>query len=320
MIDQTLNHETGPYSPLQASYSSQDGMDELYKYSFSLVRPRQPLRISVAEQVRSLRWRCVIQARDLELLRLLGTIPLLSRDQIWRLYWPGCAVRTVNERLKKLYESYVINCHSPLPVMPQTRVYPGRLYTLDEVGSALLRAEGIPTERAVVRQYPVFDVHQSGRDFVTSLFYLQLRECGVPFIWKGDADSLVYRRHQPEVVAQPQAWLQMGQGQSYYLSVGVTKGWRLPTEYAVAVAEGGWPGQGEGRPFPTVLFLVRDEVVDVARAALRQESGSVRYWLKSWRDMAQADPLTGWEDVTTGAQVSLWLETPSQDGIEEVKQ
>lgn len=310
MIDKTLMYETGPYSPLQASYSSLDGMEELYKYGFSLVRPRQPLKISVAEQVHSLRWRRVIQARDLELLRMLGTIPMLSRDQIWRLYWPGCAVRTVNERLKKLYESHVINCHSPVPVMPQTGVYPGRLYTLDEVGSALLRAEGIPPERAVVRQYPVFDVHQSGRDFLTSLFYLQLRKRGVPFIWKGDADSLVYSRHKPEVVAQPQAWLQVSHEQSYYLSVGVTKGWRLPTEYAVAVAEGVWPGQGEGEPFPIVLLLVRDEVVDVARTVLRQESGFVRYWLKSWRDMAHVDPLTGWEDVTTGAQVSLWLDIP----------
>lgn len=316
----------------------QDWYTNLRKPTANLSYPgriisRPPLKISISQHVTELLERRIIQKRDVRLLAFLSLCNVLSRDQIWQMFWPDKGKRVVNERLKVLWLNWVLDFRTDVEAMTDAQVRPSRLYYLNSVSKAILAHESnIPQEQIEqARSYTGQAGHLLAHDWMISEFHVAAYILcdplpGVQPYWWNERQSIIYHRQAqtaqktPLELARPDATLSLetSLGQYlYYLEMdrGGTDWDKKTAVYKSALTHGDWELRLGREQFPTVLCLVPDRALRGLARRLPHRAGPVTYWLKSWTDFLETGPITGWLDTLTRDTVSLFPESLLSSGV-----
>ncbi len=287
---------------------------------------RPPLKISITQHVTELMERRIIQKRDIRLLAFLSLCNVLSRDQIWRMFWGGQGKRVVNERLKILWLNWVLEYRTEVEAMVDAKVPPSRLYYLNSVSKAILAQQPniAPEQIEQARSYAGQGGHLLAHDWMISEFHVATYVLcdqlpGVRPRWWNERQSIIHHRQAqtaqktPLELARPDATLALetSLGQHlYYLEVdrGGTDWDKKTAVYQTACTQGNWELRLGREQFPTVLCLVPDSAVRGLARRLPHRAGPVNYWLKGWENFLATGPVTGWLDSLTRDTVSLFPE------------
>jgi hypothetical protein len=173
-------------------------------------RPRPKVAVSLSYLQEHLE-RGIITQRDQQLMQLLADCPVLSYDQIKRLYWPTTSQVACRRRLRKLYDMHYLDRAVDVSAkMGEIGLEPGLVYTLGRAGRMWLEKL---QSHAKTSDYPLMNIplilHDLGLAEVMVLLTLALRQRGVTMIWQGEAAARMIEGEEKtaRVLLEPDAML-----------------------------------------------------------------------------------------------------------------
>lgn len=246
-----------------------------------------------------------ITSRDLQIMELLyNARPVLSRDQIHRLFWPGRTWRAANARLLKLYEYHLLDRNpGAIPLMGNTNMQlnPSIAYYLGSTGKKVLSIQrGFKdiqddhTRAYMGHAAPIMLLH----DLCVSEIYTTLWETlrskdDTDVVWVSEHQAIT-RNNQGTELVRPDAlivftsndpklpyrhiWLEVE------LNPRADKLKEKIARYEAAMTEGVWRGRFAMDTFPEVAFVMKasPEQVKAALLLIRQNARQVRWRVQSW--------------------------------------
>lgn len=284
----------------------------------------QPVNSSYPQWVKKLLEEERITSRDYHLLMTLyGAVPVLSRDQIQRLFWGNCQPRSgmvaTQARLRKLtYDYRLLGVNKGgEEAMGQMGLPACYAYYLDTAGMTLLamkqgrkREEMHPPRQYDNHKAPTYLVH----DLMLAEVYTRLTEMriteGFEMRWVSEWKASI-RQDGGQEVARPDGMLFLKKAQSpagistaaYYLElernpskrkwVGKVQG------YETAVLQGNWRSTWPLREFPRIWVICPRQLVKPMVQTLKANQKATRWVVAGWPNIWQGI------DVATGDMITM---------------
>lgn len=283
-------------------------------------RVRPPLKVSTRQYALHL-LEGRLTTRDLELVRALIGVGMLTRHQVQRLFFADNA-KLASNRLVKLYHYHFLDRSSYWLVdMAYEGFEPCYIYTIGATGlEAFALRMGIgrsdvpfPPARYTLSREDHFLLHDLQISEMFTRLQMGAREKGWELVWFNES-AAIQRRGEEEVVRPDGIAVLMGPERQVPLFVEMDRGntdWvHKVAAYERARQQVTWPQTlrvdgWQPTIYPTVLCVVPDRMQDEVLRTIASRQAQTRFYLKSWETFLTTDIFTEWQDSRSGARQSL---------------
>lgn len=285
-------------------------------------RERQPLKISIRRHAQEL-LRGRLTTRDIEIVRALIGVGMLTRHQIQRIFFNN-SHKSASHRLTKLYHYHFLDRNSYwLTDMRADGLQPCFIYTIGATGlEAFAQRMGMARSQIPfnpARYTLTRDDHFLLHDLRISEMFTQLRlhvrrEEG-ELIWFNEAASMVHVG-QEEIVRPDGLGVLLSGGREAAFFVEMDRGhtdWAHKVKaYDQAYQSNVWRRMfkisgWQPTAYPPVLCVVPDGLLEKARETIGQERPMTEFYIKGWSAFLAEETLCGWYRLRTGTWADLRL-------------
>ena len=289
-------------------------------YHHPRTQPRKPLKISIRQQAEHL-LHGRLTTRDLELVRALIGVGMLTRQQIQRLFF-GDHPKVASNRLARLYHYHFLDRSSYwLEDMGPEGFEPCYIYTVGAVGLeafALRMGVGRGDVPFTPARYTLSrEDHFLLHDLRISEMFTQLqvgaKEIGEELMWFNESAAIL-RREQEELVRPDGIAVLIGPQRHTPFFIEMDRGYtdwpkkvaayekaRQQSPWAVTLRVDSW------RPsvFPTVLCVVPAALEGMVQKEIESKRPQTKFYIQSWERFLAADIFVNWYDSSSGQIVAL---------------
>jgi len=285
-------------------------------------RPRKALKVSARQHAAQLIEEGRVTTRDLELIRALIGVGMLTRQQIQRLFFNNHAKMAAN-RLARLYQYHFLDRSSYwLEDMGQEGFEPCYIYTIGAVGLETF-ALRMGVKRGDVPYTPgrytlTREDHFLLHDLQISEMFTRMRvdTVGYELVWFNEMAAIL-RQGEDEVVRPDGTAVLMGGKEEAAFFIEMDRGnteWgkkvaayeraRVQLPWRQTLRVDGW----QPTRYPGVLCVVPAALESAVRAHIMERQPETRFYVKSWERFLLTDIFTGWYQVGVGPVATALLE------------
>jgi hypothetical protein len=281
---------------------------------------RKPLKVSTRQWATQL-LRGRLTTRDLELVRALIGVGMLTRHQIQRLFF-GDQTKLAANRLTKLYHYHFLDRSTYwLEEMGVEGFEPCYIYTLGAAGLEVfalrmgMKRQEVPftPARYTLSRENHFLLHDLQISEMFTRLGVAAKQRGMELLWYNESATIL-RQDEAEIVRPDGLGVLVGQERQTPFFVEMDRGntdWahkvaayeraRRQSEWQQALYVDGW------RPvtFPAVLCVTPTNLARTATTIISQAPGQTAFYLKTWERFLTTDILADWYNIRAGQVEAL---------------